>query len=355
MSLTKHNSHWLLLLLLLLSFRRAARYMDAAAHGGQVVTDAELLNKVMSVWAAQDKDDSADNTADSNVQELLPPVEASPREHPLHEQQQQQQQEPQHRPAEETPAQQQQCASPASVSGSEVGQLPVWFQAKRFSQLASPAAAAAGSDNDPQGLLVPAQRSRSETYIARQVTFSLPPHPQRLTNLQQQQQQQQRPGLQLRGGNCSSSFTYGARPRVLAALGGSTSSAAAAADLRTSPMQALLLSQGSLPNASRGAATLTDLPEAGLTITLPDGVAAAQCEPVHAMHLGTFLFKGSGEFRMVHVLHASLVKRQFPIEPPKGKGQRLVTESSRVEGLQDVTLQIPQCLLAARRMFLLGA
>jgi hypothetical protein len=333
--------------------RRAARFMDAAAHGGQVVTDLELLRKVMAVWASQDKDNSADSTADSNVQGGLTPIEASPRDHLESPQQRQQQQQQQPRRSEELPGQQQQAASAASFSGSEVGQLPVWSKAKRWPQLTSTAAAAAAAaDSDPQGLLVPAQRSRSETYTARQVTFSLPPHPQRFSNLQQQQQQ--RAGLQfLRGGNCSSSFTYGARPRIAAALG-SSGAAAAAADVRVSPLQALLLSQGSLPAAGRAAATLTGLPEAGVTITSPDGVAAAQCEPVRAMHLGTFVFKGSGEFQMVHVLHASLAKRQFPAEPPKGKGQRLVTTSGEVDGLAEVSLQIPQCLLAARRMFLLG-
>jgi hypothetical protein len=72
------------------------------------------------------------------------------------------------------------------------------------------------------------------------------------------------------------------------------------------------------------------------------------------MHLGTFVFKGSGEFHMVHLLHATLARRQFPGEPPKGKGQRLVATSGEVDGLAEVSLQIPQCLLAARRMFLLG-
>jgi hypothetical protein len=72
------------------------------------------------------------------------------------------------------------------------------------------------------------------------------------------------------------------------------------------------------------------------------------------MHLGTFVFKGSGEFQMVHVLHASLAKRHFPADPPKGKGQRLVATSGELEGLAEVSLQLPQCLLAARRMFLLG-
>jgi hypothetical protein len=320
---------------------RAARFMDAAAHGGQVVTDLQLLRKVMAAWSAQDKGDSADNTADSNVQGVLTPIEASPRDH-LDEQQQQQQQQPRRR-SEESPAQQQQAASAASFSGSEVGQLPVWSKAKRWAQFTSAAAA----DSDPQGLLVPALRSRSETYTARQVTFSLPPHP-RLSSLQHQQQQGA--GLQsLRGGNCSSSFTYGARPRLAATLGGSGAAAAA-----VSPLQALLLSQGSLPAAGRAAAALTDLPEAGITITSPDGVTAAQCETVRAMHLGTFAFKGSGEFQMVQVLHASLGKRRFPGDPPKGKGQRLVATSGEVDGLEDVSLQMPQCLLAARRMFLLG-
>jgi hypothetical protein len=325
--------------------------MDAAAHGGQVVTDTDLLHKVVAVWAAQDKDDSANNTADSNVQELLTPIEASPREHP---QQQQQQGRAEELPAQQQQQQQQQqgAASPASVAGSQVGQLPVWSRTRRWPQLTSPAAEAA-ADSDPQGLLMPAQRSRSETYTARQVTFSLPPPPQRLSQLQHSlqlppvPQQQQRPGLQLRGGNCSSSFTYGARPRLPGVLLGGSSA-------QLSPFPALLLSQGSMPNTGRAAATLTDLPEAGLTITSPEGVAAAQCEAVHAMHLGTFTFKGSGEFCMVHMLHASLLKRQFPREPPKGKGQRLVTELGKVEGLEEVSLQIPQCLLAARRAFLLG-
>lgn len=337
---------------------RAARYMDVAAHAGQVVTDLELLKKLMAAWAAEDRDDTATVATDdeSNLQDSptavpgppAPETSAKTPEQQLKAEQQLQQ--PRQQPGPRQRQQQLEVAlpqalpqhrwqrrmslpalPPGSTAGRDSAAGPPWDRSRQPLQAA---------DQDPHSLLELAQRSRSETSAVRQhVTFNLPPRLE--AHRSQQLAQPQRHLHQLRGSTCSSSFTYG------------TSVAVTAADLR-SPLSPLVpqLSLTGVGNPNR--AGLTGLPEGGLTITSQEGVVPALCEPVHARHVGTFNFKGSGEFAMAEVLHASILRRTFPAEPPKGKGQRLVNTTGPVKGLQAVQLQIPQCVLAARRVYRSG-
>jgi len=74
-------------------------------------------------------------------------------------------------------------------------------------------------------------------------------------------------------------------------------------------------------------------------------------EQVCASYLGTFSFKGSGVYDMVQILPYSLVGRQFPEEAPKGKGYRVMPAEGPVAGLEPVAFSIPPRLLAAREAF----
>lgn len=74
-------------------------------------------------------------------------------------------------------------------------------------------------------------------------------------------------------------------------------------------------------------------------------------EQVCASYLGTFSFKGSGVYDMVQILPYSLVGRQFPEETPKGKGYRVIPAEGPVAGLEPVAFSIPPRLLAAREAF----
>jgi hypothetical protein len=68
---------------------------------------------------------------------------------------------------------------------------------------------------------------------------------------------------------------------------------------------------------------------------------------VWASHLGSFSFKGSGTYDMVHIVSDGLAGRAFPYQPPRGKGARLEVATGRVEGLPDVQLVVPGALVAA--------
>jgi hypothetical protein len=78
-------------------------------------------------------------------------------------------------------------------------------------------------------------------------------------------------------------------------------------------------------------------------------------EPVTVSYLGSFSFKGSGSYEMVQLQHGVLVGREFPQEAPKGKGMRLSAASGEVSGLQQVQLQIPAHVIAARDVYAAAA
>ncbi|WIA21437.1 hypothetical protein OEZ85_000648 [Tetradesmus obliquus] len=76
---------------------------------------------------------------------------------------------------------------------------------------------------------------------------------------------------------------------------------------------------------------------------------------VSALHLGKFMFKGSGEFDMVQLLQAALLGRAevFPEEPPGGKGERMAGGNALggVRDLPDVRLPVSSAVMAARQAF----
>jgi LDH2 family malate/lactate/ureidoglycolate dehydrogenase len=78
-------------------------------------------------------------------------------------------------------------------------------------------------------------------------------------------------------------------------------------------------------------------------------------EPVTALYLGNFSFKGSGSYEMVQLLHGVLVGREFSQEAPKGKGMRLSVGYGEVPVLPQVQLQIPARVIAARNVYAVAA
>jgi hypothetical protein len=78
-------------------------------------------------------------------------------------------------------------------------------------------------------------------------------------------------------------------------------------------------------------------------------------EPVTALYLGNFSFKGSGSYEMVQLLHGVLVGREFAQEAPKGKGMRLSVGYGEVPVLPQVQLQIPARVIAARNVYAVAA
>jgi hypothetical protein len=78
-------------------------------------------------------------------------------------------------------------------------------------------------------------------------------------------------------------------------------------------------------------------------------------DAVSALHLGKFMFKGSGEFDMVQLLQAALFGRAevFPDEPPGGKGERIAGQQAGggVRDLPDVRLPVSAAVMAARQAF----
>jgi hypothetical protein len=78
-------------------------------------------------------------------------------------------------------------------------------------------------------------------------------------------------------------------------------------------------------------------------------------DSVSALHLGKFVFKGSGEFDMVHLLQAALFGRAevFPEHPPGGKGERVAGPRAvgGVRDLPDVRLRVSAATMAARQAF----
>jgi hypothetical protein len=78
-------------------------------------------------------------------------------------------------------------------------------------------------------------------------------------------------------------------------------------------------------------------------------------DSVSALHLGKFVFKGSGEFDMVQLLQAALFGRAevFPADPPGGKGERVAGPHAvgGVRDLPDVRLPASAAVMAARQAF----
>jgi len=105
-------------------------------------------------------------------------------------------------------------------------------------------------------------------------------------------------------------------------------------------------------NDGRSSSILLPLP---FLVQQSVGLSDVVYATVSALHLGKFRFKGSGDFQMVHVQDTSLEGREFAAEPPKGKGERMDQQlSGPVKDLPNVQLRLPAALVAARRTFLLS-
>lgn len=152
------------------SVNRAARFTDVAAHGGQVVTDLALLQKVCRVWAAE-AGEQADMPADT-AEGLV--VSASVPAHVTLQQ-----------PAAQPEQLKQQTVSGSLPVVNYIGKdhelLPGWGSSCSVHQPAPSAAVFISKDVDsePAGMLEPAVRCSSETlqHLGRRtrdqhVTFS---------------------------------------------------------------------------------------------------------------------------------------------------------------------------------------
>ncbi len=70
-----------------------------------------------------------------------------------------------------------------------------------------------------------------------------------------------------------------------------------------------------------------------------------------AMHLGTFRFKGSGDVEMAAVSLEHLSGRQFPAEPPKGKGARVAERAGKAD---EATCALPTVARPFRKQWEAG-
>uniref|UniRef100_A0A383WDG8 Guanylate cyclase domain-containing protein n=1 Tax=Tetradesmus obliquus TaxID=3088 RepID=A0A383WDG8_TETOB len=375
----------------------AARYMDAAAHGGQIVTDLALAQKLFAAWASVDSGaeasmpapapDNSDKLWDAEQQGLQ--LTENLLRH--HEQTLQQ-----HQPALRS------AAAGSSVRSSSIGAAAPAAQQQQqqlrpgggrwaaFAGRRLPAAAAAADEfgADTADLLV-VGRSRSETaarYLSSNSSSSgamhayglggwragLPGLGHGLPPLPLHEEATSGPLDAVAADDVQGSGS--AHPAAAAAAAAVQRGAGAncaveltprAHSFSTSPL--VPCSRPGVPDASLlvlpqplPAATATAAPAAAAAADAPptsEAAAAAaagdaaeqlpaQREAVWAVHLGSFSFKGSGTFDMVQIISDSLSGRAFPLEAPRGKGARLVAASGRVESLPEVQLTVPGKLVA---------
>lgn len=283
------------------SVNRAARYMDAAAHGGQVVTDVELARKVIWEWD-RELHERVDKTVLGSVDRSsfnrfasdgrLTTIE-SVRER-------------------------------ADVKVAAGGCLGHCTAASEADSVAG-STCDTGVDDDQQ---------------------------QVQQNSNKQPQQQQDPLLQL--------------------VKRSASETAAKSQVFSSKRNLLPLSRHT-EGGDTSAMGLTvrcksftdDLPSPNVLVgpqaaeyqgLFAAAAAAAGTKPVAdelvIQHLGRFSFKGSGEYDMVQLLHTALADRTFPVEPPRGKGQRTTAvDPNLVAGMGGTRLRIPAAMAAARQAY----
>eukprot|EP00879_Flechtneria_rotunda_P013105 GHRR01013688.1.p1 GENE.GHRR01013688.1~~GHRR01013688.1.p1 ORF type:complete len:421 (+),score=166.22 GHRR01013688.1:1285-2547(+) len=300
------------------SVNRAARFMDAAAHGGQLVTDLQLLHKLFNTWVAGEDDDAATITSSMTANEVVSAGAIS------------------------LQAKQHNSAPLPTPSPIATGLLPFLGRVGACHHRVS-------ADQLDVSLLVSALRSRSESHARvaqrHRVSFSFD------SDTAARRRQQIADMLHKPESDASSAA---ATPAAAAAQQPGSGTGAAAASPFTLqsvvvdvPASNLQDAGSSLPTISTTASFLLGNDNASAAAAEPTG------EPVTAYHLGTFSFKGSGTYEMGHALHASLAAHTFPCDPPKGKGERVVVFSGPVQGLHAaVLLQVPARLAAARKAFL---
>jgi hypothetical protein len=358
---------------------RAARFMDAAAHGGQVVTDVDTVAKVWRLWRGEDvwgggADSRAPSRAhsDADVAPLLsssnppPPLSleqpdsgamvVAPRSlsettghcrpwstarQPSRLSVRQQQQQAWLQQAAH-PQQQQQRISAAS--GSSSGPLPDIQRATPQQQHLAVAASGGSFTRQMQQLAA----AQSELSLTRQQIAGTNRHGS-FTRQQQQQQASASPFQREQHGHAgvassSSGQQALSRLQVPASMTGSFSA------------RRLAAAGGSAQHG--GAGGMVQPSASSFVMQVPAGwrdvLSGAVAESVSASLLGTFTFKGSGVFSMASILHTALAGRTFSSEAPKGKGSRVLEEEGPVPGLEPVSLVIPPQLLAARQAFASG-
>ncbi|KAF6263274.1 hypothetical protein COO60DRAFT_1671048 [Scenedesmus sp. NREL 46B-D3] len=282
---------------------RAARFMDVAAHGGQVVTNLELVRKLAMGWVAQQREEPQQQQQMSSNSSNKPAEVAG--------QPQQQQQQQQEVPGDQQPMQP--LGLRGAISPIAEGQLLQDAAMEGPRSMSQQQLRLDWVRRSSDGALADAGARRS---AAAEQALALPPRSLSWSAA--------RPSARLaRAAGPGGSADHAAGQVALAARS-SHEGAADAADAAHQPGAAL----------AGNAATLSEL------------------DSVFAVHLGQFRFKGSGEYEMVALLHGALAGRTFPAEPPRGKGERLGgAGGGAVRDLPAVHLQLPPALLAARHGF----
>ncbi|WIA41730.1 hypothetical protein OEZ86_009073 [Tetradesmus obliquus] len=341
------------------SVNRAARYMDAAAHGGQTVTDLPLTRKLFMQWVSQDREAPAGLGSSSSNPALhsdAPSAAAADDDTLLLPAADQQQWMPQlavppiaeHQPLN---------IERSSLSSRQLRPFPAHADAARGSAPGNGGDLARGSPT----LLLLAPRRSSETSA-------------RYRSLPLDHGWACRHGLYLPlAPALSRQFSLQSSSRGSAAggigasehsSGGAAATAAAAAGMGLVGRSKSYTATRSRPlmddqmHGDRVAAFVSGLP---LALQQQHSIAGSGLarysvgDCVSALHLGKFMFKGSGEFDMVQLLQAALLGRAevFPEEPPGGKGERMAGGNAvgGVRDLPDVRLPVSSAVMAARQAF----
>lgn len=383
------------------SVNRAARFMEAAAHGGQIVTDVDTARKLFRAWARGDGELQQDGGA-STPSRAYSDADVHPRFGPDLRQELSQDsallQMLVNRSQSETTGH---CRpSAARVPLSRLALRQQQQQTGWLQQLQPP--------HQARDARLPAQQQLSLplTTISNnsKESFSTPlpdvqPLPEHLESpvplsARLHQQQQQGTMLPITG---EGSFTRrqnllggsaSMRPSQVSASGGSftrmqVAPSGGSFSRRQQQQQLAAGVQGALAGYPQGASMSASfsarrkaaaagsgdnhrqqaLPEQArgsslsFTMQVPcnwqqSAEAGEVYESVCVTHLGTFSFKGSGVYDMVVLLPAALVGRQFPEDAPKGKGYRVMVAEGPVAGIEPVMFCIPPRLAAARQAFL---
>lgn len=385
------------------SVNRAARFMEAASHGGQIVTDVDTARQLFRVWSRecmqQDGGASTPSRAHSDA-DVLPMLGADMRQELASDSMLLQMLVS--RSQSETTGHCRPSAArmPLSRLALRQQQQTSWLQ-----QVHQVHTQARDARQQQQKLNLPAVSNGKEGSFSSPLPGALPlpqlPASPASCTARQQQQQQLRA---LNAGPSQGSFTRRqnlgdggiARPQVagsggsitrmqVAPSGGSFSRMQVAPSgssfSRRQQQQQLLLGvqaslaypQGTSMSASfsarrSAAAAAPGQPQLqqqqngvqpssmSFVLQVPANWQSGQGEEVFegvtVTHLGTFSFKGSGVYDMVNLLPAALVGRSFPEEAPKGKGYRVMVAEGPVAGVEPVLFCLPPRVAAARQAFL---
>jgi hypothetical protein len=278
---------------------RAARFMDVAAHPGQVVCDIGFAARCFESWSAS-----------SGAADALP--------------------------GRQSWSSGLDCISPESIPesaaatdwGDPQASLMQLMALRSQSETSGHCRPATG----PQGLR---SRALHELWYRQQ---QLKQGQKEIYHRQQQQSVPEQPGVGIAAtgmGPSSSGWHAPPHGNVSSSRAGYPRAAAAAAGASYGRYNPLTMAGG-----------------IGQQLLPPMVVAADRVtEPVTASHMGTYSFKGSGVYEMVQLQHKALLGRRFSEEPPRGKGTKMTVAAGPVQGLHEALLHIPARVLAARRTF----